>query len=433
MKARRWRDLGRPESGLVGVQYVGYQRIASRAGWVVRGARARTWLFAGPRDSAPARVSPEAASRSIRSRPHRRQACKSSPRSRRSSDRACRRTYELLRDSEAAQMVLAAGAFHLTRGGDVGPRRVANARESVGSPDDAAMRTTCRRSACSRRWYWGPQARRTAVPPALVCKLPRDSRQILPPTRGMASSITCRSTRRSRSRRHASARGRSSSSSGSSRRAERGGGTRYVPQPMRGMTRGLDLASPTTEASSSSTLSDMRSRAGRRSSTSPAPRPSSRQRSGAASRPRRRNVEHAGRRSRATPAGPILRWHSHVVCKQRQKRGLNPPASGVCPPRSAFDVRERARCSDVWFTLRPSQRLCHQRAESRSCALPAFCRGAPADDVERFLSGRTNRGPCDGESARVLSIWRLVVASSRARRPRPPRTRRRSRDEIPRH
>jgi len=46
VKASRWRDLGRPEAGLVGVQYVGYQR-EPRAGWVVRPSRARTWLFAG--------------------------------------------------------------------------------------------------------------------------------------------------------------------------------------------------------------------------------------------------------------------------------------------------------------------------------------------------------------------------------------------------
>ena len=32
-----------------------------------------------------------------------------------------------------------------------------------------------------------------------------------------------------------------------------------------------------------------------------------------------------------TPAGPILRWHSHVVCKAGKKRGLKPPAGGVCP------------------------------------------------------------------------------------------------------
>ena len=50
-----------------------------------------------------------------------------------------------------------------------------------------------------------------------------------------------------------------------------------------------------------------------------------------------------------TPAGPILRWHSHVVCKEGKKRGLKPPASGVCPPGS----RLRQGASEmlhVWFT-----------------------------------------------------------------------------------
>jgi hypothetical protein len=35
-----------------------------------------------------------------------------------------------------------------------------------------------------------------------------------------------------------------------------------------------------------------------------------------------------------TPAGPILRWHSHIVCKEGKKRGMKPPASGVCPTGS---------------------------------------------------------------------------------------------------
>src|SRR5688500_3462587 len=35
-----------------------------------------------------------------------------------------------------------------------------------------------------------------------------------------------------------------------------------------------------------------------------------------------------------TPAGPILRWHSHIVCKQGKKRGLKPLAGGRCPPGS---------------------------------------------------------------------------------------------------
>lgn len=46
VRGSRWRDLGRPEAALVGVQYVGYQRTP-RAGWAVRPSWARRWLFAG--------------------------------------------------------------------------------------------------------------------------------------------------------------------------------------------------------------------------------------------------------------------------------------------------------------------------------------------------------------------------------------------------
>jgi hypothetical protein len=46
VKAGRWRDLGRPEAALVGVQYVA-NRPAPRAAWVVNPTRARSWLFAG--------------------------------------------------------------------------------------------------------------------------------------------------------------------------------------------------------------------------------------------------------------------------------------------------------------------------------------------------------------------------------------------------
>jgi hypothetical protein len=50
-----------------------------------------------------------------------------------------------------------------------------------------------------------------------------------------------------------------------------------------------------------------------------------------------------------TPAGPILRWHSHIVCKSGKKRGLKPPASGVCPPGS--QLRQGAsEMLHVWFT-----------------------------------------------------------------------------------
>ena len=50
-----------------------------------------------------------------------------------------------------------------------------------------------------------------------------------------------------------------------------------------------------------------------------------------------------------TPAGPILRWHSHVVCKAGKKRGLKPPPGGVCPPGSRL-TQGSSEMLHVWFT-----------------------------------------------------------------------------------
>ena len=50
-----------------------------------------------------------------------------------------------------------------------------------------------------------------------------------------------------------------------------------------------------------------------------------------------------------TPAGPILRWHSHLVCKAGKKRGLKPLSGSRCPP----GARLRQGASEmlhVWFT-----------------------------------------------------------------------------------
>ena len=44
-RTMRWRDLGRPESSLVGAQYVGYG--AAFAPYVVRRSQARRWVLAG--------------------------------------------------------------------------------------------------------------------------------------------------------------------------------------------------------------------------------------------------------------------------------------------------------------------------------------------------------------------------------------------------
>ena len=133
-----------------------------------------------------------------------------------------------------------------------------------------------------------------------------------------------------------------------------------------------------------------------------------------------------------TPAGPILRWHSHVVCKQGKKRGLKPPPSGKCPAGSRL-TQGASEMLHVWFThdLRSAFAISAPRPGR---APPAFSRGAPAGEVERFLSGRTNRGPCNGESARVLRPSGGWPGSGGGRRlDCPPRTRRHSRDEIHSH
>jgi hypothetical protein len=50
-----------------------------------------------------------------------------------------------------------------------------------------------------------------------------------------------------------------------------------------------------------------------------------------------------------TPAGPILRWHSHVVCKEEGKRGVKPPPSGKCPAGSRL-TQGASEMLHVWFT-----------------------------------------------------------------------------------
>ena len=49
-----------------------------------------------------------------------------------------------------------------------------------------------------------------------------------------------------------------------------------------------------------------------------------------------------------TPAGPIGRWHSHVVCTRGHKRGLAPLASGACPRGSK--LTQGSEMLHLWFT-----------------------------------------------------------------------------------
>jgi hypothetical protein len=47
VRIRHWRELGRPEAALIGVQYVDNDDGRSRGPWIIRTTRATPWLFAG--------------------------------------------------------------------------------------------------------------------------------------------------------------------------------------------------------------------------------------------------------------------------------------------------------------------------------------------------------------------------------------------------
>ena len=46
-RVRKWRELGRPEAALIGVQYIGNDDGEARGAWVVEAAQRRSWLFDG--------------------------------------------------------------------------------------------------------------------------------------------------------------------------------------------------------------------------------------------------------------------------------------------------------------------------------------------------------------------------------------------------
>ena len=79
-KSRRWRNLDRPESSLIGAQYIAYQRSPRRP-WVVRRTPAMRWFLKGT-GLRPDRASAGAVSRSTTCRRRRRGTRRCSPRSR---------------------------------------------------------------------------------------------------------------------------------------------------------------------------------------------------------------------------------------------------------------------------------------------------------------------------------------------------------------
>jgi N,N-dimethylformamidase beta subunit-like, C-terminal len=81
----------------------------------------------------------------------------------------------------------------------------------------------------------------------------------------------------------------------------------------------------------------------------------------------------------ATPAGPIMRWHSHVICLAKGKRrGTKPPASGRCPAGSQLR-QGRREMLHVWFTRDLRSAFAIRAPEPELCAaglLPeGHCRG----------------------------------------------------------
>jgi hypothetical protein len=77
-----------------------------------------------------------------------------------------------------------------------------------------------------------------------------------------------------------------------------------------------------------------------------------------------------------TPAGPIMRWHSHVICSDGVRRGLKPPASGICPPGTQLR-QGRSEMLHVWFTRDLRSAFAIRAPEPELCAaklLPArYC------------------------------------------------------------
>jgi len=92
-----------------------------------------------------------------------------------------------------------------------------------------------------------------------------------------------------------------------------------------------------------------------------------------------------------TPGGPILRWHSHVVCRRGTRRGLKPPASGKCPPGARL-IQGRSEMLHVWFTGELRSAFAIRAPEPELCAaglLPSgYCRRFEKRPKAEELDGR---------------------------------------------
>jgi hypothetical protein len=95
-----------------------------------------------------------------------------------------------------------------------------------------------------------------------------------------------------------------------------------------------------------------------------------------------------------TPAGPILRWHSHLVCVQGNRRGTKPLAGGKCPPGAR--LRPGSEMLHVWFTGDLRSAYSTSAPEPGLCAaelLPkSYCRR-----IRRGTEGLEGRAPTTAE------------------------------------
>ena len=77
-----------------------------------------------------------------------------------------------------------------------------------------------------------------------------------------------------------------------------------------------------------------------------------------------------------TPAGPIMRWHSHVVCAKPDRRGIRPLPGGRCRPGERL-IQGRSEMLHVWFTGDLRSAFAIRAPEPELCAaglLPAaYC------------------------------------------------------------
>ena len=110
-----------------------------------------------------------------------------------------------------------------------------------------------------------------------------------------------------------------------------------------------------------------------------------------------------------TPAGAILRWHSHVVCKRGQPPWAEASRERQVPTAVRGSPRGAARCCTSGSRATSAAR---SRSEPRSpsCAPPDFFQETAAGDVERFLRGHSDREPGDGSSIG----YRLTLAAGSA-------------------